>query len=503
MPVRERRILGAVLIISLALAGCGGGGGGNLAASIPVAMPAGTSTGTGSSSLGSSSPPPPSCVHNFFGSCLPTITTQNEWLDTGYMGSVAAPAPPSFGSSSVPPETAAVGGPSSVWLSNVRYPVLQTSLQFGSAGISAVPGDQSATLVVGDILASGDGAYQLNVPSIGLTTIIRADNEGSGGFLGGLQYFTLGEWDETGGHPGTLTEFLFGLETPAAAIPAGGKASYSGSATGRVYVPVDGHILGNFINGNAALSVDFASGIISGALIQTVATNPTQTAGGVWITYGASYPWNDVSISASIAAGTTGRFSGTTAATSAPQNQYALQPSATGSIAGALYGPNAEEIGAIWTLSDGTASAVGFIGAEMETPATAVPVTGMAVFSGNAISFVSSVADGQILGAMNTNMSLTADFASGAITGAIRLSDGGPVITSSNDISVNATIAGGSNKFSGVTAVTSSNGPLSLSSSATGTVTGQFYRPGATLLGGAWTLGDGKLSTGGNIWLPR
>jgi hypothetical protein len=73
-------------------------------------------------------------------------------------------------------------------------------------------------------------------------------------------------------------------------------------------------------------------------------------------------PWNDVSVNASIAAGTN-KFSGTTGVTSTPQNTFSLKGSAIGSINGAFYGPAAEELGAIWTLSDGTISAIGGLAA--------------------------------------------------------------------------------------------------------------------------------------------
>jgi hypothetical protein len=74
--------------------------------------------------------------------------------------------------------------------------------------------------------------------------------------------------------------------------------------------------------------------------------------------------WNDVSVNASIAAGTN-KFSGRTAVTSqgSTTSPYALKGSATGHIDGAFYGPNAQNLGAIWSLSDGTASAIGVVAA--------------------------------------------------------------------------------------------------------------------------------------------
>jgi len=71
-------------------------------------------------------------------------------------------------------------------------------------------------------------------------------------------------------------------------------------------------------------------------------------------------PWNDVSVGAAIAAGTN-RFGGTTAVTSSPANSFSLKPSAAGSVNGAFFGPAAQQLGAVWTLSDGTISALGSV----------------------------------------------------------------------------------------------------------------------------------------------
>jgi hypothetical protein len=67
-------------------------------------------------------------------------------------------------------------------------------------------------------------------------------------------------------------------------------------------------------------------------------------------------------INAAIAA-RSNRFSGATAVTSAPQNPFSLAGSATGHVDGAFFGPAAQAVGAVWTLSDGTTSAIGGIAA--------------------------------------------------------------------------------------------------------------------------------------------
>ena len=81
---------------------------------------------------------------------------------------------------------------------------------------------------------------------------------------------------------------------------------------------------------------------------------------------GGGSPWNDVSVSASIATGTN-KFSGTTSVSSqpasGPSGALLLGNSATGNINGGFYGPAAQNLGAIWSLSDGTTSVIGGVAA--------------------------------------------------------------------------------------------------------------------------------------------
>ncbi len=77
-------------------------------------------------------------------------------------------------------------------------------------------------------------------------------------------------------------------------------------------------------------------------------------------------PWNTVNLTGTLSGAT---FGGNTSTPGAPTNggNYALSSAATGKFAGALYGPNGEELGAVWTLSEPNAvngkSAVGTISA--------------------------------------------------------------------------------------------------------------------------------------------
>jgi hypothetical protein len=84
----------------------------------------------------------------------------------------------------------------------------------------------------------------------------------------------------------------------------------------------------------------------------------------MWVSsYDSCWPWHDVSVKANIAP-ETNKFSGTTAVTSQPSpSSFSLTNSATGHINGAFYGPAAQNLGALWSLSDGTGSALGWVGA--------------------------------------------------------------------------------------------------------------------------------------------
>jgi hypothetical protein len=171
---------------------------------------------------------------------------------------------------------------------------------------------------------------------------------------GNLGYTYLGEWSEwtdTVGLPQNEGVFLTGFQTPVGNVPTSGTATYGGAGTvlGRIYLagnsapPATAGVLGD-----SSFSVNFATGAITGSF-----TN--MNSGG---------PWNTVSVAANISGNA---FAGTTAANATTGN-YAFGNS-SGVIQGGFYGPAANEIGAIWTLTDGANYAAGVVGA----PKTAAP----------------------------------------------------------------------------------------------------------------------------------
>jgi hypothetical protein len=213
-------------------------------------------------------------------------------------------------------------------------------------------------------MSSFSRTLQLVVPSVNVNTTIvqgNADLNPDEGVTTNLNYVALGTWGtgtserrawEAPAWQKDITQFAFGYETPAAALPASGTATFTGSAYANVFTP-DTTISAAIILGGASFSVNFSTGNVSGVLSgwQHAASF---SAGGI----PNFLPWNDVSIKASIAAGTS-HFSGTTSVTSNPGTPISLNSSAKGHIVGGFYGPGAEEIGAVWSLSDGTSSALG------------------------------------------------------------------------------------------------------------------------------------------------
>jgi C-lobe and N-lobe beta barrels of Tf-binding protein B len=283
---------------------------------------------------------------------------------------IAAPAPASRGATPQPTISAVVGGGafdgSGLYPASVSFPANSTTLQFNAGGVSAVNSNQSATVIV-DLSSATSSIIRLFVPAINLQQVVTVPGNlavpagggsiGGGGkhdtFTYGLSYVSLGLWahsDQGPFHrPESLTAYAIGYETPASAVPATGTAVYSGNGTvrGVVLLPQGVHVGGAELVGNASLTANFGTGSISGTFTGITADD------GARVT-----PWNDISVNASIVAGTNG-FNGTTQATTSPSAPYALRGTAAGSINGAFYGPNVENIGAVWSLSDGIASAVG------------------------------------------------------------------------------------------------------------------------------------------------
>jgi hypothetical protein len=277
-------------------------------------------------------------------------------VNTGWTGAVDSAAPASFGASPLPAQFAADGGPVLVGNGNtaigVSFPAFSSSFQVSPSGLSATDSAQSASIINYTPRANGGAwSYRLIVPALNIDTSIDGDVIDFNGV--GESFVLLNGVATQNG----IAYYGFGFETPATAMPTAGTANFSGYAEGYVYSTSHGQITGAYVAGNAALSVNFGSGNITGAF-----TNMKANLSSMDFT-NLSSQWNDVSLNASIAAGTS-KFTGTTAVTSSPQTPLSLSGNAAGHINGGFYGPAAQNIGAIWSLSDGTTSVVGGVAAQ-------------------------------------------------------------------------------------------------------------------------------------------
>jgi hypothetical protein len=274
-------------------------------------------------------------------------------------GPIAAPAPASFGSAPAQiatPASPTFDGSNGSYPANVTFPLIATSLQAASSGMSAVA-MPDATLTVVSTSANSTN-FQLVIPSINLNAnLTNRENivNNIDGWTWGYSYVAAGSWGAGTGQ-GSLQSnpfYIFGYETPGSGMPTSGTAQFAGTASGNVFQTNSGTILGTAVNGNANLSVNFSSGQVAGSL-----THMQQWDGIPFNSSQTFLPWNDVSLNGSITPGTN-KFSGSTAATSAPGTAFSLAGSATGHIDGALYGLAAQNLGAVWSLSDGSKSAIG------------------------------------------------------------------------------------------------------------------------------------------------
>jgi hypothetical protein len=218
----------------------------------------------------------------------------------------------------------------------------------------------------------------LNIPEIGVNaTNLSASNSAvtlSDGRrlvfgLGALNYSLYGVWAVTPDAVGDASSsvatavFLSGYQTPNSGVPTG-TATYNGNnattgttggVVGIAFAPSATNTLASgAIQGQANMAVNFSTGAVSGSL-----TNMTVSVAG-----GATAPWNNVSLSGSLSGSA---LSGTTGSSGTPPSGLmSFDASSTGTFNGALFGPNGQELGAVWTLYDPTGlhkSAVGVIGA--------------------------------------------------------------------------------------------------------------------------------------------
>jgi hypothetical protein len=155
---------------------------------------------------------------------------------------------------------------------------------------------------------------------------------------------------------------ITGFQTPASNVPTSGQATYLGDGTagakgsmqGLIFTgpPFPYHPPGTISGSANSFSVNFGSGQVTGTLSGLTAT-PVSQAGVA----GAPQAWNQINISATLSGAV---LSGNTSTTAPPSGGLGFGAGSTGKFDGALYGPNGEELGAVWSLRDPATSNTAF-----------------------------------------------------------------------------------------------------------------------------------------------
>jgi hypothetical protein len=231
-------------------------------------------------------------------------------------------------------------------------------------------GDQTTTSAGGvlSVDSSGNDLLTINNPAVGIDNAPIPSSgpvQGQIDFLtagigsSDLDYTRYGYWEEGDVVDGVfhLGAWTAGFVTPATQIPTQGTATYSGKATGLYNATIDPAFAADFdsrITGNVNLVADFAKLSLSGSITDIVATSMYSSLTG---------PVNDIGFSATIDRNNN-LFSGTTSVTSSVSGAYAFGPTASGLINGRFYGPDAQEVGAVFNVSEGTRRLIGSFGAK-------------------------------------------------------------------------------------------------------------------------------------------
>ena len=271
----------------------------------------------------------------------------------------------------------------------VLQPIVGTTYSLSQAAF-----DVSGSTLTADASASANGTltlldpgtgtdltsqtYELKIPSLGVdakiqpvaeTTVAPTGSNAivglSSGYVtllqqGSWSYMFLGTWLVTASNPGvgqplvptTYGGFVAGYATPVTSMPTNGTATYSitiptSQFSGYVSSPGSSGSLIPLTVTSSTATANFATGILTGSM-------------NVGITPSGAPSSMNVSMNGSISGNT---FSGTTAVTSATTAYMAN--GATGTFKGGFFGPNVNEIGAIWNVSDGTNKANAVYGAPL------------------------------------------------------------------------------------------------------------------------------------------
>ena len=294
----------AISAIGLALAACGGGGGRSFAGG-PVGV------------LPTPPPTPPSS---------PLGAPERARIGGGPSSVFAAVGGPNFTTGPAP---------------GTAFPMLQTAMMQNGILYQADP----VTNAAGGTATVQGSQVAISIPD-------ASANPWSG--HADLDWTRVGYWmvpTDWNVRPNGDGAFVIGYETPAASVPTTGRATFNGRAEGAVLNAGTDRASIGLTGGTATFTADFGARTVSGTVTGMVARD---AVGG--IPTGMLPAWNDFSFNSRI---TANAFSGDTRVTSTPGGITSLAGNATGTIEGRFFGPSAQEAGAVWTLFDGTKSAIG------------------------------------------------------------------------------------------------------------------------------------------------
>ncbi len=156
-----------------------------------------------------------------------------------------------------------------------------------------------------------------------------------------LSYVTFGNWTNVNRPDSSLGSgfVVFGVRTPASAVPGTGSATYGGETIGTM-TDSGGTIY--TISGFGTLTANFGAGTVNGDFTKTAKFNVLTTS---------TTPWRDFT--------TTGTISGNTFSGNAATKDGRL----SGTHQGGFFGPAADEIGGVYRLTGGGEQATGsFVG---------------------------------------------------------------------------------------------------------------------------------------------
>lgn len=288
-------------------------------------------------------------------------------------------------------------GPTPNFATNANLPPNGTAFPLTQAAITVTPTSAkgidagAGTATIQGLVTTGGVSYplvDLKIPNLGInatglrgdgTAQTQADGSSVSIFVASLTYTLLGSWNRQPADKSssTIAIAVGGYQTPATGVPTTGTATYignyssstasttAGGVVGSVTVPSSsGGIAAATLQGDVNLNVNFATQQVNGTLSNMTAKN---------VISNATSPWNNVTLTGTLSqsAGSTGRgavITGTTQAQAAPAGAtFGMSSSATGNLSGALYGPNANEAGAVWSVNEGSGAtgktAFGFFGA--------------------------------------------------------------------------------------------------------------------------------------------